>query len=100
MNVKSPLHSLQGRLLIASAVILPIVLLIAGIALSKAYNYSLENAVNDRLQLQVYLLLGAVELKEDHIIFPERLQEPRYEQVNSGLYAAIHDQDGKLLWRS
>jgi len=100
VNVKSPLHSLQGRLLIASAVILPIVLLIAGIALSKAYNYSLENAVKDRLQLQVYLLLGAVELKEDHIIFPERLQEPRYEQVNSGLYAAIHDQNGKLLWRS
>lgn len=100
MNVKYPLHSLQGRLLIASALILPIVLLIAGLALSKAYNYSLENAVKDRLQLQVYLLLGAVELKEDHILFPERLQEPRYEQINSGLYAAIHDQKGELLWRS
>ncbi len=100
MNVKSPLRSLQGRLLIASALILPIVLLIAGLALSKAYNYSLENAVKDRLQLQVYLLLGAVELREDHILFPERLQEPRYEQINSGLYAAIHDQKGNLLWRS
>ncbi|MEM5536882.1 ATP-binding protein [Neptuniibacter pectenicola] len=100
MNVRSPLHSLQGRLLIASVLILPIVLLIAGLALSNAYNYSVENAVKDRLQLQVYLLLGAVELKEDHIIFPERLQEPRYEQVNSGLYAAIHDKNGKLLWRS
>lgn len=100
MNVKSPLQSLQGRLLIASALVLPIVLLIAGLALSKAYNYSVENSVKDRLQLQVYLLLGAVELKEDHIIFPERLQEPRYDQLNSGLYAAIHDQKGNLLWRS
>ncbi|WP_415883177.1 ATP-binding protein [Neptuniibacter sp. QD34_54] len=100
MNIRSPLQSLQGRLLIASAVILPIVLLIAGLALSKAYHSSLENSVRDRLQLQVYLLLGAVELKEDHILFPERLQEPRYEQINSGLYAAIHDQEGNILWRS
>ncbi|MAY43131.1 MULTISPECIES: ATP-binding protein [unclassified Neptuniibacter] len=100
MNVKSPLQSLQGRLLIASALVLPIVLLIAGLALSKAYNYSVENSVKDRLQLQVYLLLGAVELKDDHIVFPERLQEPRYNQLNSGLYAAIHDQEGQLLWRS
>jgi two-component system sensor histidine kinase PhoQ len=100
VNVKSPLQSLQGRLLIASALVLPVVLLIAGLALSKAYNYSVENSVKDRLQLQVYLLLGAVELKDDHIVFPERLQEPRYDQLNSGLYAAIHDQEGKLLWRS
>lgn len=100
MNIKSPLHSLQGRLLIASAAILPIVLLIAGLALSSAYRYSLETSAKDRLQLQVFLLLGAVELKPDHIQFPERLQEPRYEQIGSGLYGSIHDQQGNLLWRS
>lgn len=100
MNIKSPLRSLQGRLLIASVFVLPVVLLIAGLALSNAYHYSLENSVKDRLQLQVYLLLGAVELKEDHIRFPESLHEPRYEQIGSGLYASIHDQKGNLLWRS
>lgn len=100
MNIKSPLHSLQGRLLIASVVILPFVLLIAGLALSSAYHSSIENSIKDRLQLQVYLLLGAVELKDDHIRFPESLQEPRYEQIGSGLYAAIHDNNGNLLWRS
>ncbi|WP_286236609.1 ATP-binding protein [Neptuniibacter halophilus] len=100
MNIRSPLHSLQGRLLIASAVVLPLVLLIAALALSNAYQSSLENSVKDRLQVQVYLLLGAIEIKEDHIRFPERLQEPRYEQIGSGLYATIHDQNGGLLWRS
>ncbi|EAR62832.1 ATP-binding protein [Neptuniibacter caesariensis] len=100
MNIKSPLHSLQGRLLIASTVILPIVLLIAGFALSNAYQYSLENSVKDRLQLQVFLLLGAVELKEDHIQFSERLPEPRYEKIDSGLYGAIHDNQGNIVWRS
>ncbi|PIE20588.1 MAG: two-component sensor histidine kinase [Neptuniibacter caesariensis] len=100
MNIKSPVQSLQGRLLVASVAILPIVLLIAGFALSGAYKYSLENSVKDRLQLQVFLLLGAVELKSDHIVFPERIPEARYEQIGSGLYGAIHDQQGNLLWRS
>ncbi|MCP4598448.1 ATP-binding protein [Neptuniibacter sp.] len=100
MTITSPLRSLQGRLLIASAVILPLVLLVAGFALSRAYQYSLENSVQEKLQLQVYLLLGAVDLKKEHIQFPERLPEPRYDQTGSGLYAAIHGQKGQLLWRS
>ena len=100
MSKHAHLRSLQGRLLIASAVILPLVMLLAGFALSRAYHDSLENAVQERLQLQVYLLLGAVDLKEQHIQFPERLPEPRYDQTGSGLYAAIHDQNGALLWRS
>ncbi len=100
MNINSPLHSLQGRLLIASVVILPLVLLLAGLALSRAYEYSQENELQQRLQLQVYLLLGSIDLKEEHIQFPERLTEPRYDRPHSGLYAAIHDQSGQLLWRS
>ena len=100
MNINSPLHSLQGRLLIASVVILPLVLLLAGLALSRAYEYSQENELQQRLQLQVYLLLGSINLKEEHIQFPERLTEPRYDRPHSGLYAAIHDQSGQLLWRS
>ena len=58
MKINSPLQSLQGRLLIASVFVLPLVLLIAGLALSRAYEYSQESALEDRLQLQVYLLLG------------------------------------------
>jgi len=100
VNINSPLHSLQGRLLIASVVILPLVLLLAGLALSRAYEYSQENELQQRLQLQVYLLLGSIDLKEEHIQFPERLTEPRYDRPHSGLYAAIHDQSGQLLWRS
>ncbi|MGB0205278.1 MAG: ATP-binding protein [Neptuniibacter sp.] len=100
MKINSPLQSLQGRLLIASVFVLPLVLLIAGLALSRAYEYSQESALEDRLQLQVYLLLGSIDLKEEHIQFPDRLTEPRYDRPHSGLYAAIHDQDGQILWRS
>ncbi|MGH1460796.1 MAG: ATP-binding protein [Neptuniibacter sp.] len=100
MNITSPLQSLQGRLLIASVVILPLVLLIAGLALSRAYQYSQESSFQERLQLQVYLLLGSIDLKEEHIQFPDKLTEPRYDRPHSGLYASIHDQNGQILWRS
>ncbi|MDF2182417.1 ATP-binding protein [Neptuniibacter sp. CAU 1671] len=99
MRLIAPLYSLQGRLLIASTIVLPLVLFLAGLALSSAYRFNTENAVRDQLQLQIYLLLGSIELNEQHIQFPQRLQEPRYDRVGSGLYAAIHEQNN-LLWRS
>ncbi|MFW1677337.1 ATP-binding protein [Pontibacter sp. JAM-7] len=99
MKIIAPLYSLQGRLLIASTIVLPLVLFLAALALSSAYRFNTENAVREQLQLQIYLLLGSIELNEQHIQFPQRLQEPRYDRVGSGLYASIHEQNN-LLWRS
>ncbi|MDI3324612.1 ATP-binding protein [Pontibacterium granulatum] len=93
-------RSIQGRLLVASALVLPLVMLLAGIALKNAYHSSQEVAVNERLQLQVYLLLGSIELGEQLAVLPQSLQEPRYAQIGSGLYGVIHNANGKLLWRS
>lgn len=92
--------SIQGRLLVASVLVLPLVMLLAGVALKNAYHSSQEAAVNERLQLQVYLLLGSIELGEQLVMVPESLQEPRYAQIGSGLYGVIHSANGKLLWRS
>ncbi|WP_027858051.1 ATP-binding protein [Marinobacterium jannaschii] len=95
-----PLRSLQGRLLLASLVILPLVMLAAGLALKSAYHNSLESAVQERLQIQVYLLLGAIDLSEEGLSLPPALQEPRFQQLGSGLYGTVHDGSGRLLWRS
>jgi two-component system sensor histidine kinase PhoQ len=100
MRGRWPFGSIQGRLLVASAIILPVVMLVAGLALKKAYHSSLETAVRERLQLQVYLLLGSIELGQKSAMLPQALQEPRYAQVGSGLYGMIHDARGNLLWRS
>ena len=94
------LRSIQGRLLVASALILPVVMLLAGLALKNAYYSSQEVAVKERLQLQVYLLLGSIELGDQLVVLPQSLQEPRYAQIGSGLYGVIHNGSGRLLWRS
>jgi len=92
--------SLRNRLLLASALTLPLIMLMAWWALLQAYHNSLEASVRERMQLQVYLLLGAAEVTATGIVLPPVLTEPRYSQQGSGLYAALHTADGRLIWRS
>lgn len=100
MIARWPFRSIQGRLLVASTLILPLVMLLAGLALKNAYHTSQQVAMQERLQLQIYLLLGSVELGDELVVLPQSLQEPRYAQIGSGLYGTIHNAGGKLLWRS
>ena len=93
-------RSLRNRLLLASAVLLPLIMLSAWWALLQSYHNSLEASVRERMQLQVYLLLGAAEVTATGIQLPPILTEPRYNQQGSGLYGALHEADGRLIWRS
>lgn len=92
--------SLRARLLRASAVILPLVIIAAGMALLKAFHGSLENAEASQARLQVYLLLGAVDVEGDRLKLPSSLLEPGFSRDGSGVYGFIHAADGELLWRS
>lgn len=93
-------RSLRKRLMVASALLLPLTMLLAWWALLQSYHNSLEASVRERMQLQVYLLLGAAEVAATGIVLPPVLTEPRYSQQGSGLYASLHTADGRLIWRS
>ena len=56
------MRSLRGRLLIAASVVLAAFLGLTGLSLDRAFRDSALAAVKDRLQAQVYMLLGAVNL--------------------------------------
>lgn len=92
--------SLRARLLRASAVILPLVIIVAGVALLKAFHSSLENAEASQARLHVYLLLGAIEVEQGKLKLPSTLLEPGFSRDESGVYGFIHADDGTLLWRS
>ncbi len=93
-------RALRARLLLASLLLLPVFFGLTGFALQQAFHHSLEAAEEERLKLQVYLILGAAELKGDRIMIPDVLQEPRYAQVESGLYGFLHDGRDMLMWYS
>lgn len=93
-------NALRARLLLASLLLLPVFFGLTGFALQQAFHHSLEAAEEERLKLQVYLILGAAELDGDQIMIPDTLQEPRYAQLESGLYGVLHGSNQRLIWRS
>lgn len=99
------INSIASRLLLASALLLPVFLGLTGYFLLKAFQHSLTEAENAQLRGHIYLLFSAAELVEDDtnspvLQMPSALMEPDFERVNSGLYAFIYDHQGQLVWRS
>ncbi|GGK63635.1 ATP-binding protein [Amphritea balenae] len=93
-------RALRARLLLGSLLLLPVFFGLTGFALQQAFHHSLEAAEEERLKLQVYLILGAAELDGDQISIPDALQEPRYSQLESGLYGFLHGNNKQLVWSS
>ena len=93
--------SLNARIILAASLVLAIFLALTGIALDHAFRDSARAAREERLQGQLYLLIAAAEVDEGGLLaMPAQLQEPRFGQPGSGLYATIDDGRGKTRWRS
>jgi len=94
-------QSLHGRLLIISTLVLAGFLGAAGVALYQAFRDSAEAAMQQRLQDQVYALLGAAdEDRQGRLLLPASFPDTRYSTPDSGLYAKVRGRQGELDWRS
>jgi two-component system, OmpR family, sensor histidine kinase PhoQ len=95
-------YSLQTRLLIVFSVLLGVFLSLTGIVLDRAFRNSIEAGAEDRLQGQIYLLLAGADFdaESDEFYFLETLQEPRFSQLDSGLYGFINSANSGEHWRS
>lgn len=93
--------SLSARLLTAVSVVLLIFFGATVVVLDSAFRLAAERAVEDRLDVQIFLLLAEAEpLRPGEIALPEDLPEPRFSTPGSGLYAQIDDASGSQVWRS
>lgn len=93
-------YSLQSRLLLAFSILLFVFLGLTGIVLDRAFRDSVEAGAAERLRGQIYLILGEVELADGEFYFLEDLPEPRFSQLDSGLYGFIGQRALGELWRS
>ncbi|MDO9475706.1 MAG: ATP-binding protein [Pseudohongiella sp.] len=82
-------YSLQTRLLMAVTLLLTVFLGLTGFVLDRAFRNSLETGVAEQLQTQLYVLLAAVDEDAGQFYVSENLREPRFSQLNSGLYGLI-----------
>ena len=95
------MRSLGARLRLAASVVLVAFLGLTGLTLDRAFRDSAEAAVQDRLQAQLYMLLGAANLDAfNRLTLPQTLPEARFSTPDSGLYADVMDAQGNLVWRS
>jgi two-component system sensor histidine kinase PhoQ len=95
------MNSLAARIGVAAALVIAIFATLTALGLERAFRESAEAAAFERLQAQLYLLMGATEVEASGAPrLPSRLPEPRLELPGSGLYAEILDADGTRLWRS
>jgi two-component system, OmpR family, sensor histidine kinase PhoQ len=95
------MRSLGARLRLAASVVLVAFLGLTGLTLDRAFRDSAQAAVQDRLQAQLYMLLGAANLNAfNRLTLPQTLPEARFSTPESGLYADVMDGQGNLVWRS
>lgn len=93
------MRSIRSRLLLANLVLLPIFLGATGLFLDRSFAVSLDSAASERLQVQLLTLLAEADY-EDTLTMPTALLEARFNQPNSGLYAAITAPSGEIHWSS
>ena len=68
--------------------------------LDQAFQRSVEQSVEEKLRIQIYGLLSVTEVDQGELFLPEALQEPRFNNPGSGLYALVRNDGGQELWRS
>ncbi|MDO3385294.1 ATP-binding protein [Gilvimarinus sp. SDUM040013] len=92
--------TLKTRLLVGSLVVLPLVLILAGLAQDKAFRSSLLAAEQVRLERYFYLLFSLAEMTDNTLSLPSVLIEPDLEQPNSGVQAYVYNAQDELIWQS
>lgn len=92
--------SLRARLLWISLTTLLLFLSLTAWILDQAFVRSIENNAKSQLQLHIYALLTAAEEIDGRLTLPEVLQEPRFNQLNTGLYGWVVDKKENHVWQS
>lgn len=96
------LFSINARILSAGLAVVILFLLIAGLALDRAFQESARTAREERLEGELFMLMAAAELDGggNLQISAQAMNEPRLGLPGSGLYAHIADVSTNTLWQS
>jgi len=77
--------SLNARIGLSAALVLGVFIVLTALALERAFRESAESVLRERLQAQLYFLMGTAELDRDgRLSMPAQLAEPRLNLPQSG----------------
>ncbi len=93
--------SLSFRLLATEGLVLAAFFALVAVVLEQNFRHSAEEALQERLKVQIYSLLSSAELNNaGELSLPANLPEPRFVNPGTGLYAFIQRPNKSLVWRS
>lgn len=99
--MNAPGLSLRLRISLVAAAVIAVFFVLSASLLERAFRENAEDAVTTRLEAQLLLLMGIVEVSGPRQVeLPEVLPDARLALPGGGLYARILDADGATLWRS
>ncbi len=95
------MKSLSARLLVTVSLLLLLFFGLAMIALESAFRDSAEQAIRDRLNVQMLMLIAAAETNDaGRLTLPDQLPEARFMSPGSGLIGQVISDTDVLEWRS
>jgi len=92
--------SLSRRLRSSATLLAVLFFACVGGVIDQAYQQSLLNAIEGRLQAHIYTLLTVAEVDGNNILLPQALAETRFNQYESGLYAFVLNGKSEPIWKS
>ena len=95
----SPKRSLSYRMLLASLLLLPLFLTLGGALLMAAFKLSMETALQNQMQSQIYALMSDAEFAQGGLLMPDIAADPSFEHPTSEQFAWIVS-GSELIWRS
>ncbi len=94
-------NSLSTRLLATVSLLLVLFFGITIVVLDSVFRDSSEQAIRERLDIQILVLMASSEERDDNRLVPAtQLLDSRYLGPNSGLYGQIATASGALFWLS
>lgn len=94
------LNSLIGRLMTFSTLALVLLTSGLGLLLERSFYASQLRGMQQHLKLHSYSILSLAEFQNNQLYLPVFMQERRFNQPGSGLYAQVIDQQFNVHWSS
>jgi two-component system sensor histidine kinase PhoQ len=96
------MNSISVRLLLAAALVMSVFIGLTTLAIQHTVDQRAETASFERLQGQIYALLGSTDISTTGAITVDNadMPNPRMRQPMSGHYAEVRDENMSQVWRS
>ena len=92
--------SLTRRINLSAALVLLTFICLTAFALERAFFDSTESALRDTMSSQLFALMAAAEVENQHVIMPSNELDALLGLPASGIYASISNSASKVLWQS